>query len=204
MTRPLLVAAAATVLGLSLLSGCTGSDVPAPGPAKIDVDTPQLRQMKADAGIEPCVPGTGDPVDGGLPAVTLPCLGGGEDVDLSTLRGPLILNVWGEWCGPCRKELPAIADFYRAHGDEVPVIGIDYQDTQTGPAIELAARSGVTYPQVADTQGALDAQAPFPARMLVPAFVFVAADGTATVVPGGVDSAEELAQLADEHLGTDL
>ena len=193
-----------TVLGLAVLGACDGSDVPAPGEAKIDVDTPQLRQLKADAGIEACAPGTGNAVDGGLPAVTLPCLGGGEDVDLSTLRGPLIINVWGEWCGPCRKEMPAIADFYRAHGDEVPVIGIDYQDRQTGPAIELARTSGVTYPQLADTQGALLAKSPFPARMPVPSFVFVDADGKATLVTGGVDSAAELAELANQHLGTDL
>lgn len=203
--RRLLVAVLATVLGLGALSACNGSDVPAPGPARIDVDTPALRHLKAEAGIEPCVPGTGaGPVEGGLPSVTLPCLGGGQDVDLASLRGPLILNVWGEWCGPCRKELPAIADFYRTYGDQVPVIGIDYQDTQTGPAIELAKASGVTYPQLADTQGDLLAKSPFPARMPVPAFVLIDADGTATLVTGGIETADDLAQLANQHLGTDL
>jgi thiol-disulfide isomerase/thioredoxin len=195
---------AALVAAVLLLAGCTSDEVPGPGEAKIDVDTPQLRAMKADAGIEPCRPGTGDAVDGGLPDVTLPCLGGGDDVDLSSLRGPLILNVWGAWCGPCRKEMPAIADFYRTYGDRVPVIGIDYQDRLTGPAIELAHKSGVTYPLVADTQGALPAKPPFPARMPVPSFVFVDADGQATLVPGGIDSADDLVRLANEHLGTDL
>jgi thiol-disulfide isomerase/thioredoxin len=194
---------AALAAALLVVSGCS-SDVPAPGEAKIDVDTPQLRQMKADAGIEACAPGTGEAVDGGLPAVTLPCLGGGKDVDLSTLRGPLILNIWGVWCGPCRQEMPAVADFYRQYGDRVPVVGIDYQDRQTGPAIEFAKRSGATYPQLADTQGALRAQPPVPARVPVPAFLFVDADGRATLVPGGIDSADKLVELANEHLGTDL
>jgi thiol-disulfide isomerase/thioredoxin len=196
---------AAFVAAVLLLSACDDSTAPpAPGEARIDVDTPQLRQLKLDAGIEGCRTGTGDPVDGGLPDVTLPCLGGGQDVDLSSLRGPLVLNIWGEWCGPCRKEMPAVADFYDEYGHRVPVIGIDYQDTQTGPAIEFAQRSGATYPQLADTQGALRAQPPVPARVPVPAFLFVAKDGTATLVPGGIDSADELADLANEHLGTDL
>jgi hypothetical protein len=100
--------------------------------------------------------------------------------------------------------MPAVADFYDEYGDRVPVVGIDYQDTQTGPAIEFAKRSGATYPQLADTQGALRAKPPVPARVPVPAFVFVGADGTATLVPGGIDSVDELVRLANDHLGTDL
>ena len=195
---------AALAAALLLLSGCTDDVVPVPGPAQIDVDTPQLRELKADAGIEACKPGSGDPVDGGLPEVTLECLGGGEAVDLSSLRGPLILNIWGEWCGPCREELPAVAEFYEQHGDEVGVVGIDYQDVRPGPAIRLARKSGATYPQLADTQGALQAQDPVPARVPVPAFLFLDADGRASIVPGGIDSAAELVELANEHLGTDL
>lgn len=201
MRRALLAAIAAVVL---LLSGCTGDDVPKPGKAQIDVDTPALRQLKANAGIEDCESVTGDPVDGGLPEVTLPCLGGGPDVDLAALRGPMILNLWGSWCGPCRKEMPAVADFYDRYGDQVPVIGIDYQDPQTGAALEFAKKSGVTYPLVADTQGSLDARDPFPARMVVPGFVFVDANGQATLAVGGVDSVDDLVDLVDHHLGVAL
>ena len=37
--------------------GAAATTCPRPGEAKIDVDTPQLRALKADAGIEDCVPG---------------------------------------------------------------------------------------------------------------------------------------------------
>jgi thiol-disulfide isomerase/thioredoxin len=198
------VLAAALVAAALVLSGCTDSGVPGPGKAEIDVDTPQLREMKSDAGIETCVPGQGDAGSNGLPEVTLPCLGGGHDVDLSTLQGPLVVNVWASWCGPCRKEMPALAEFDQRYGEQVPVIGVDYQDPQTGPALELAYKSGVTYPLLADPQGDLQGAAPFPLKIGMPSFAFVSEDGTVEMAAGGVDSVDELVELVDRHLGVTL
>lgn len=194
---------AALVAALLALSGCT-DDVPGPGRAQIDVDTPQLRQLRADAGIEACAPGDGDPASSELPDVTLPCLGGGDDVDLASLRGPLVINVWAAWCQPCAREMPALAKFYDRYGDRVSVIGIDYQDPQTGPALELAQRSGVTYPLLADPQGDLQAQEPFPLKILMPSFLFVDKQGAATYTQGGIDSVDEMVDLVEEHLGVTL
>ena len=43
------------------------------------------------------------PGGGALPTITLPCLGGGTSVDLSTLKGPLVLSLWQAGCAPCRE-----------------------------------------------------------------------------------------------------
>ena len=190
---------------LLVLSGCTGgSELPGPGPAKIDVDTPELREMKADAGVEPCLPGDGEAVESGLPAVTLPCFGGGDEVDLSSLRGPMVVNLWAVNCGPCQTEMPILQQFHEEHGDEVPILGIDYTDTQPVPAMSLVQETGVTYPLLADPQSSLQGASPFPGLIGLPMFAFVDAQGRATVTAGGVESMDDLLDLVDKHLGIDL
>ena len=186
------------------LTGCTADDLPVPQGSSVDVDTPRLRDLKQAAQVEDCVPGSATAADGGLPSVTLPCFGGGSDVDLSSLRGPMVVNLWGAWCGPCREELPVLAQFYADHGDRVAMLGVDFQDTLTEKAMKLAAKSGVRYPLVADPGGDLAAHAPFSPRMALPISVFVAADGSATVVPGEVGSEQELVDLVEQHLGIRL
>jgi thiol-disulfide isomerase/thioredoxin len=194
---------AAIVAAVLVLSGCT-SDASLPGEAKIDVDTPRLVEMKKEAGVAPCAPGDASPVDGGLPEVTLPCFGGGPDVDLSSLRGPLVVNLFAATCGPCRKEMPVLQQFHEKYGDRVGVLGIDYTDVQTEPAMQLVKRSGVTYPLLADPQSALQGAVPFPNLIGLPLFAFVAADGTVQLASGGVDSLDEMVELANDKLGTDL
>jgi thiol-disulfide isomerase/thioredoxin len=186
--------------------GCSSDDtdaVPKPGEPKIEVDTPELRQAKADAGIEDCAPGT---ASSALPAVTLPCLGGGPDVDLSTLQGPMIVNFWFAACGPCRTEMPVLGDFHRRYGDRVPVLGVDSLDTVPGLALELAGKRDATYPQLADPGGELTTEPVFAnSNKGRPYLAFVDASGqVAGEEIGGVTSIDELVGLVDEHLGLDL
>lgn len=203
--RRALVAAAAAVL---VLSGCAASSSPStfglPGQADVDVDTPQLRLLKKQAGVERCAPGDAEAVADGLPDITLPCLGGGPDVTLSTLRGPLVVNLWASWCGPCRKEMPVLQRFHEQYADRVALVGVDFEDPQTDAAFALVQKSGVTYPLLADPQGVLQGAAPFPGRMGLPLFAFVGEDGTVELAAGGVESLDEMVGLVDEHLGTDL
>lgn len=200
--RALLAAALTTVLALALVAGCDGTPkVSAPNESNVVVDTPAYRALKAKAGIEDCpAPQT---TGGGLPKVSLPCLGGGRRVDLSTLKGPLVINLWYAACAPCRKEMPALADFYDTYGDRVPVLGIDTGDTMPGAALELAQRSRVTYPLVADP--GTDLQGTDLTIRGAPTFFFLAADGTLSApVAGGIDSADDVVALVREHLGIDL
>ncbi len=203
------VATVVLLAAAAVLAACTGGGATPPGDpfpppgdaasaADVDVGTPALRAQRRAAGIATCPrtePAAG-PYGGGLPDVTLPCLGDGPDVAMAALRGPLVVNLWAQWCGPCRRELPYFA---RLHAAGVDVLGVDFQDTRPDAALEMAEQSGVTYASVADVDGELRA----PLRIAaVPTTVFVDPDGRVTrTLAQEFSSYEELVAAVEEHLG---
>lgn len=207
--------AALAIAGAVLLSGCSALRPPGSESgslrSNVEVDTPELRAAKARTELPDCEPGTGERVDGGLPDVTLPCLGGGPDVNLSSLRGPMVINVWAAWCTPCRRELPIYEEFHQRHGDKVKVLGIDFQDTQPGAALELARETGVSYPQLADPNTDISLAEPLPNIPGMPGIIFVDEDGvvvdergTPRVVFYEIKDLPDLERLVAEHLGIEL
>jgi thiol-disulfide isomerase/thioredoxin len=193
-----LVAVATTLL---LLSACD-DDAPGPGESSVDVDTPALRHLKDQARIEDCAEGPGG---GSLPDLTLPCLGGGPDVDLSSLRGPMLINTWSSNCGPCRKEMPVLEEFHREHGDQVAVLGLNFLDVQPDAALELARATGATYPSIADPGGELLEQKGIKLASGNPQYLLLDADGDiAFQGAGGFDDIDEVIALVDDHLGMSL
>ena len=92
-----------------------------------------------------------------LPDVTLAALQGEESLDLSTVRGPMVVNLWASWCTPCRRELPLYQAYSEKYAGKVRVLGIDFQETQQGKARDLIRETGVTYPLFSDPDGELRA-----------------------------------------------
>lgn len=206
MRRALVTAA---VCGL-LLTGCSGDDeAPVlfpddnqPQASSVEVDTPELRALKAEAGVEDCAPGPGG---GALPAITVACLGGGPAVDLSSLRGPMLINIWQSACTACEKEMPILQSFHEQYADQVAVLGIDSTDVFPGTALEQLGDRGVTYPQLADPGGDLQDTETFARVRGYPYLGFVDERGEITYEKfGAVESADELHALVEEHLGVSL
>ncbi len=199
----------ATLVMLAALSGCSqpagDTYVFHPDDAPVRVDTPELREAKVAAGIENCP--RSDPSaaadSGGLPELTLPCLGGGRAVDLAGLRGrPLVINVWATYCAPCRDEAPLFEQVHQLAGADVSIIGIDWQDTRPGAALSFADDLGLTYPQLADPQAAT--RAPLGVTGL-PVTLFVDESGGITHEQRGpFQSLAELSATIDTALGVHL
>jgi thiol-disulfide isomerase/thioredoxin len=182
-----------------VLAGCqtdpSRSAAP-PAESRVDVDTPALRAMKQRTGVEPCRPGRSR---SDLPDVTLACLGGGPDVDLARLRGPLVINLFAQWCGPCRAEMPYYQRLHEKARGAVQVLGVDYLDSQPSLALDLVRRTGVTYPLLADPSGVLR---PHLRILGLPGVVLVDADGkVADVEFRVVRSYPELRNLVQRRLG---
>jgi cytochrome c biogenesis protein CcmG/thiol:disulfide interchange protein DsbE len=142
-------------------------------------------------------------VPGGLPDLTLPCLGGNRKVRLADLRGtPTVLNVWAAWCEICADEMPVLADGVHRAGDRVRFFGVHYKATEKYGE-RSAADFGVGFPSVQDTDGdktvlALRTTSP-------PQTLFYAADGTlAGRHPGAITSQHELDALVQRYLGVQL
>src|SRR5215469_16657841 len=74
----------------------------------------------------------------------------GRQLSLQSMAGhPVIVNFFASWCGPCQKETPLIARFYRARQGTARVVGIDVND-QTSAALSFIHASGVAYPVAVD------------------------------------------------------
>lgn len=67
----------------------------------------------------------------------------------------VVVNLWGSWCAPCRREQPMLQDTYEQVKEQgVLFIGIDNRDDPAAARAHLE-EFGVTYPSVPDPDGKL-------------------------------------------------
>ena len=171
-----MLAAAAALVMLSLLSGPDGFDPHAPPPAADGSVASDVADNVA--------PGTVAPLDFTLKDMN------GIDVRLASFKGKVILiNFWATWCGPCRIEIPYLIELQQQYGDELVVLGVSIDDTaeQLAP---YAMQMGVNYPLLVGKgrQDFQDAYGPF---WGIPVTVFVARDGLIHKKHSGIASKEQ-------------
>lgn len=158
---------------------------------------PDLTGLRAAAALDPCPPGLGPD----LPDVALPCLGGGDDVQLAAApAGPQLVNVWGTWCPPCRDEVPDLVAFAEKAAGKVGVVGVLTTDSQVN-GLTFAEQFGIRYPNVVDDDGLVRARYGGGA----PITLFLDAQGAVRHVEAGrLASLAEIEALTAEHLGVVL
>lgn len=155
---------------LALLGSCTGDDSVV-GVAEQDAPLPRL---------------AGETVDG-------------DHLDAASYAdgSVLVINVWADWCAPCRREQPQLvrlADRYEEEG--VRFLGINYQDDRDA-ARAWIEEFGVQYPSLFDPSGRSAADLGFPA---LPDTYVVDRAGTIRWVVYGETDERELAGLIDDVL----
>jgi cytochrome c biogenesis protein CcmG/thiol:disulfide interchange protein DsbE len=198
----------AVVVALGLLAGCgttqagngAGQGTQTPGSKPASTGQSQSRSVAGADKLKAC-PATQSrpPVAGALPDLSLPCLGSGPDIRLADLRGPLLVNVWAQWCPPCRAEAPYLAELQKEAGGKVQLLGIDYDDPRAELAVSFAVDHQLDYPHLVDT----DKQLKLPLKIGGPPLTaFIGKDGAVAYVHRGpFRSQQELNQLVKDKLG---
>ena len=123
----------------------------------------------------------------------------GEQLDAATYAegNVLVINVWANWCDPCRREQPMLVDLAdRYRGDGVRFLGINYQDDRDA-ARAWIREFGVEYPSLFDPAGRSATTLGFP---FLPDTYVVDSGGTIRWVVYGETDSEELAGLIDDVL----
>lgn len=83
------------------------------------------------------------------PPIEAPAIVDGERVDLESFRGrPTLVNFWGSWCDPCRKELPRLVE---AERQGTAILGVAVNDSRRR-AREMLAEYGATWPSADDPE----------------------------------------------------
>jgi thiol-disulfide isomerase/thioredoxin len=79
----------------------------------------------------------------------------GKQVSLEDYAGQVVvLNVWGSWCPPCRKEAPTLADAARELArEDVAFLGINTRDSRPEQGLAFERRYDVPYPSFFDPSG---------------------------------------------------
>ncbi len=132
------------VLVVMLLAGCaTGDDAVAQG-GTLEFVAPG---GKTDITYDP-------PDDRGKPGPLAgpDLMNTSRTISLQDFAGRVVvINVWGQWCAPCRAEMPQLQQVYDATRDDgVAFLGIDVRDNDIDAPRDFITDRKITFPSIYD------------------------------------------------------
>lgn len=55
------------------------------------------------------------------------------EAEVLNATGPVVVDFWAEWCGPCRMIAPALEELSTELGDKVQIVKINIDDNPDAP-----------------------------------------------------------------------
>jgi len=124
--------------------------------------TPRSRSGRALCALAVAAATLASPLAGGAiapqsaaPDFTLRTMSG-PNLRLAEQRGRVVMvNFWATWCGPCRQEMPHLDRLYQKYKSSgFVLLGVNVDD-DARKAADVAAKLGVTFPMLLDTDKAV-------------------------------------------------
>ena len=133
--------------------------------------------------------------------IDLECVDGSPGAVIESLRGPMILNVWGSWCTTCLDEMPEFVSFYSKAKGKVQLVGVAVEEASLANSQRFIEENGMTWPNYYDrdnkTRGYFG--------MGVPVTWFIDTSGNVAYKKiGAIKSESELVALTEKYLGVKI
>jgi cytochrome c-type biogenesis protein len=123
---------------------------------------------------------------------------GGETLSLSDLRGQVVLiNFWGTWCGPCRREMPELQSLYEEHAEDgLTMLGLAVRDTSDAVA-DFREEYGLSFTLALDEGESISEQYAIPGQ---PSTLVLDANGVIIFQSYSIVTEEDLAPIITDAL----
>ena len=86
----------------------------------------------------------------------LNCLDGSGTINFFSIKGPIVVNVWGSWCEGCRQEMPYFVELYQNElfkNGEIKLLGVDIEESSRQVGINFIKAYGMSWPHLEDLAG---------------------------------------------------
>lgn len=128
----------------------------------------------------------------------------GETISKADFAGKvLVVDIWGTWCPPCRKEVPHFVELQTELADQgLQIVGINYEGTDSdNEAIDainaFTEEMPINYPLLLGTQ---EVQAQVPGFRVYPTTLFIDRQGKVRRTEVGYHPKEDLKKYMEELL----
>lgn len=129
------------------------------------------------------------------------CVDGSTGAVMESLRGPMIINVWGSWCSTCLAETPEFVSFYAKAKGKVQLVGVAVEESSPENSRKFIEENGMTWPNFYDREDKTRSYF----GMGVPVTWFIDVNGAVKFKKiGEVKSEQELIDLTEKHLGVKI
>lgn len=133
--------------------------------------------------------------------ISVECVDGSAGTVIQSLRGPMILNVWGSWCTSCLAETPKFVSFYSKAKGKVQLVGVAVEESSPTNSQKFIEEHGMTWPNFYDRDNKTRSYF----GMGVPVTWFIDANGAVKYKKiGVVKSEQELITLTAKYLGVNI